>query len=648
MSLTRSQLTGLKKLGDVLIPGDRDLPRFSETNVYKYADRMLDYMEESDRSSLKLLLTVFSVTPNFLINALLKVSQSAEGENFISSNLRLLSTGLRGVIFTLYYSKLGEYGEKIGQAIKWDSQINSIPEGEDEMQHFTDEYKDKAQIDINENVEDATHIMTVARNSQEEMRNLSMDKKLSLIGHLREVIIEKREWIIDRIQEDNGKSRSDALISEVFGVLDHLHWLEKSAKKALKDESIKTPIALMGKKSKIFYEPLGTILVISPWNYPFYQGIVPITAAFVAGNAVVYKPSEITPLKGLMEELFRLAGFKENWIQIVYGTGEMGAKLIDQRPDKIFFTGSVATGKKIMAQASQQLIPVELELGGKDPMVVFEDADIERTTSGAVWGALTCTGQSCTSIEQLHVHEEIYPHFKKRLLEKVATIKQGVDTDGDGDIGIMTSDAQVKIVASHLEDALSKGAVLLSGESWDRSSKTIPPLVLESLSDDMLIVNEETFGPIIPMFKFSSEQDLINKLNQSKFGLSASVWSADKERCVRVARLLQTGNVSINNVMLTEGNPALPFGGVKDSGIGRYKGVHGLRGFCNMKSILIDSNSNKCEVNWFPYTEKKYKSFDKMMVALFSGGIKNFLRFAITGIGLESYSDKIAKKGRKR
>ena len=297
-----------------------------------------------------------------------------------------------------------------------------------------------------------------------------------------------------------------------------------------------------------------------------------------------------------------------------------------------------------MAQASQYLIPVELELGGKDPSIVFEDANLERAVRGVLWGALTCTGQSCTSVEQVYVHDSIYDKFKKMLLGEVSKIRQGTDSNGEGEIGRMTTHSQTKIVAEHLEDALDKGANLLFGESWDRETDLIPPLVLENMQKEMLMVQEETFGPIVPLRKFSSEQELIDELNESRFGLSASIWSADKQRCDRVSRALKTGNVSINNVMLTEGNHNLPFGGVKDSGIGRYKGVHGLRAFCHSKSVLIDGNSSKCEVNWFPYTEKKYKTFDKMMVSLFSGGIGNFVKFALTGVGLESYSDKIAKK----
>lgn len=637
--LSPLQQKGLVKLGDVVCPGDQDLPRFSRSGVHHHIDRMLDHMEKDDLEGIKLILTIFSFIPKFLINLVLKISELSKGGNFLLSNLRLINIGLKGMIFTLYYSKLDEKGEEILNTIKWDSQVPSVPDGEDELYPFTDEACERTRI--GNSPED---FMIRARSNQLEVRDLGLEARLNIIREMKEVILDCRDWIIDEIQRANGKTRTDALVSEIFGVLDHLDYLIKFAPKALKDEKVHTPIALLGKKSRIFYEPLGTILIISPWNYPFYQAIVPITSAFVAGNTVIYKPSEFTPLEGVLEKIFSRSGLKEDWCQINYGDGKVGSDLIEQRPDKIFFTGSVTTGKKIMAQASHQLIPVELELGGKDPSIVFEDASLERSVRGVLWGALTCSGQSCTSVEQVFIQQSIFDKFKELLLTEVKKIRVGIDSDGDGEIGLMTTDAQVKIVADHLKDALDKGAIQHSGENWDLKSKDIPPLILSNLSKEMLVYTDETFGPIIPLIPFDSEQEVIEQVNASKYGLSASVWSKDLERCERVARSLHTGNVSINNVMLTEGNPALPFGGVKNSGIGRYKGEHGLRGFCNMKSVLFDGHSNKCEVNWFPYTSKKYKLFDKMTEFLFRGGVKNFLRFVITGLKIESYSDKEAKR----
>lgn len=637
--LNPTQMKGLIRLGDVVCPGDKELPRFSKTEFHLHSDRMFDYMEKEDLEGLKVLLFVFAFLPKFLINALLTLTEKSRGGNFLMSNMRLMNIGLKGIIFTLYYSKLDEKGQEVFDTLKWDSAIKEIPIEEDSMYPYTDQ----ATFSVSKD-DSPEAIMTRARIAQSEIRDGGVTARINILRQMKEVILDSRDWIIDQIQKENGKSRSDALISEIFGVLDHIDYLVKHGSKIIEDESVHTPIALLGKKSRIFYEPLGTILIISPWNYPFYQAIVPITSAFMAGNAVVYKPSEFTPLEGIVEKVLERSGFDPSWCQIVYGDGKVGSDLINQRPDKIFFTGSVATGKKIMSQASEQLIPVELELGGKDPSIVFEDASLERSVRGVIWGGLTCSGQSCTSVEQVFVQSSIFDAFKEKLLQEVKKIRIRVDDDGDSEIGLMTTDSQVSIVADHIEDALSKGAILLTGKDWDRKSKFIPPLVLENISKDMKIFNEETFGPILPLLSFDSESEVIESINSSSYGLSASLWSKDKERCDRVARALHTGNVSINNVMLTEGNPALPFGGVKNSGIGRYKGEHGLRGFCNLKSVLYDSNSDKCEVNWYPYTSKKYKLFDQMTEFLFRGGIKNFLRFALTGLKLESYSDKEAKR----
>jgi acyl-CoA reductase-like NAD-dependent aldehyde dehydrogenase len=486
-----------------------------------------------------------------------------------------------------------------------------------------------------------------ARAGARSLRRLMVPERVRYVTNLREVILRRREEIVDRIQKDTGKSRSDALISEIFGVLDNLAWLEKYAPKYLKERKVHTPIALMGKTSWLWYEPLGTILIVSPWNYPFYQAIVPMAVALVTGNSVVYKPSEWTPLEGLIEDLMAEAQVPPNWIVIAYGDGSVGAALIDQRPDKIMFTGSTRTGRKILQQAAQYMIPVELELGGKDPMIVFDDVTISRAASGAAWGGLTTTGQSCTSVERIYLQEAIYDAFKAALVKEVQRMKQAVDTDGDADIGAMTTDFQVKIVARQVADAKAKGARFLTGADWDGVSRLIPPMVVEQVRDDMLLMREETFGPVLPLLPFTTEDEVIRLANDSEYGLTASVWSKDLERARRVGRALATGGISINNVMATEANPALPFGGTKNSGFGRYKGEHGLHAFCNIKSVLIDKDSAKIEANWYPYTREKYGIFTEMMVNLFSGGLMNFVKFAFAGIKLESYSKRAAKEGRR-
>jgi acyl-CoA reductase-like NAD-dependent aldehyde dehydrogenase len=499
--------------------------------------------------------------------------------------------------------------------------------------------------EVNEPVDsDILWIYKKARETFEKIRNMTVEQRVNETLKLQKYIIENREQIITRIVQETGKSRTDALTSEIFGVLDVIDYYKKEAPRALADKKAHTPLILMGKKSKIYHEPLGPVLVISPWNYPFYLAMVPSITAFLAGNPVIYKPSEVTPLKGLIEEIIEKSGFMVEAIQVVYGSKEIGRRLIEAKPAKIFFTGSLSTGKKIMEQAARLLIPVELELGGKDPMIVFDDVNVERTVNGALWGAFTNAGQSCTSIERLYVQEEVYSRFIAKLEQKVNQLKLASGNNpendrGDIDIGTMTAEFQVKIVEEHIEDAVQKGAKILCGGKREKGSLFFPPTILLNVNHSMKIAREETFGPVLPVLKFSTEDEVIKKANDSEFGLSASVWTKDLVKAERVARKLEVGNVSINNVMLTEGNPALPFGGVKASGFGRYRGEYGLYTFTNIKSVIIDAQGPKIEANWYPYTRNKYRIFSDLMDALFSNK-SSLVKTILSGLKLETTAKK--------
>lgn len=485
------------------------------------------------------------------------------------------------------------------------------------------------------------NIFKIAKEKSSQIEKISIDERLNYLDKIQKYILENREYIIDKIISETGKARFDALTSEIFGVLDLIEYLKKESKKLLSDKVINTPTVLMGKKSKIFYEPLGTVLVIAPWNYPFYLTLVPALTAFTAGNSVIIKPSEVTPLKGLLEEIFHKTSMND-FIQVVYGGKDTGEKLIEQRPDKIFFTGSVKTGKKIMEKASQYLIPVELELGGKDAMIVFDDVNMDRTVNGALWGALTNAGQSCTSVERLYVQEEIYSRFINKLEEKIKKLhlpKNNQDKFNNFDMGYMTAEFQIKIVEDHIKDSIEKGAKIVTGGKREENSMFFPPTIITNIDKSMKIINEETFGPVIPIIKFSTEEEVINMANDSEYGLSASVWTKDIQKAERIARKLKVANVSINNVMLTEANPYLPFGGYKYSGFGKTKGTEGLHAFCNIKSVMTDPQSGKVEANWYPYTSSKYKYFSELTKSVFSGGI-TLLKIAIPGLKLESTSNK--------
>lgn len=459
-----------------------------------------------------------------------------------------------------------------------------------------------------------------ARAAFEKIRKMSVAQRVRETLKIRDYILRHKEKIVDRLVQETGKARVDALMADVAQVLSIIDYYSKNAEKHLRDEKVPTPIILQGKKSYIHYEPMGVALIISPWNFPFNLAFVPTLTAFVAGNSIVFKPSEWTPLRGLVEEIVDGSGFMKDAITVVYGGKETGRRLIDARPAKILFTGSTRAGKQIMEQAAKYLIPVELELGGKDPMVVFDDVDIDRAAAGAMWGGLMNCGQTCTSIERVIVHERIHDDFVKALASKIETLAHAADRGaqpdaGDLDVGHMTAPFQVKKVEELVEDARAKGACIHTGGKREGDSHAFPPTLISGVNSSMRIMTEETFGPVITVEKFKTEEEAIAIANDTPYGLSAAVWSNDISRAERVARNIESGNVSINNVLATQGNAALPFGGTKESGFGRYFGAHGLHSFSHIKSVIVDAGS-KHEPYWYPYSKEKYALLSALLDTL--------------------------------
>lgn len=473
------------------------------------------------------------------------------------------------------------------------------------------------------------HIMDAAQRAFVTWRGTTPSDRVNGLRRLRLYIVSRLDEIASRIAEDTGKSAFEALSTEVLPVLEGIRHLEKHAVKALSPERVQTPLLLVGKHSYVSFQPRGVVLVISPWNFPFHLSMTPVLHAMAAGNSVILKPSEFTPDTGrLMEELFRGAGWPEHVVQVAHGGKELGAALVDAAPDYIFFTGSVPTGRIIQSAAAQKLIPTTLELGGKDPMVVFADAPLNRAVQGALWGGFMNAGQVCMSVERVYVERPLYEPFVAELVKEVGRLRHGRHVEDD--IGHMTTDMQVNIVRDHVADALARAAVLETGqppEEWAKNgSRVIPPIVLTNVSPEMKVMREETFGPVLPIVPFDSEEEAIALANGGSYGLSASVWSRNLERAKRVAAQLVSGNVLVNDVVITIVNQNLPFGGEKSSGIGRYHGKDSLRMFCVQTSTMVDSGKRKREVGWFPY-QGKYADFAGLIRSYYGKSVR-WLPFA--------------------
>jgi len=361
------------------------------------------------------------------------------------------------------------------------------------------------------------------------------------------------------------------------------------------------------------------VAIISPWNYPFLLPFGEILMALVAGNAVVFKPSEITPLTGLkIQELCNQAGFPEHLIQTVLGDGGLGAAIIEQKPAKIFFTGSVSTGKKVMAAAAQHLIPVNLELGGKDAMIVLPDADLDFATSAALWGSFSNSGQVCASTERILVHESISEPFLDVLKAKLGLLRQGPSQTMNNDLGAITFEKQKDIYARHIAQAKARGATFVSGGEFtdDTSRRFLRPTIVTGPDIESLdIYNEETFGPVVAVSTFKTVDEAVRKANASRYGLLASVITRNQALGEEVARRLEVGTVTINEVTYTAGLGETPWGGVKESGFGRSHADMGLLEFVNVRHIhkprarILVFKS----LWWFPYTSHQYAMFRQML-----------------------------------
>lgn len=461
--------------------------------------------------------------------------------------------------------------------------------------------------------EDVRRAVTRARAAQPGWASLSFPERARVILKARDLMLAERDEIARLVSRETGKPIAEAISMEIVPTLDAMHYFAHASESLLRPQKIDIgQYGMMGRSSSIRFKPLGVVGIISPWNFPLATPLDEVVMALMAGNAAVLKPSELTPLIALkIGELFSRAGLPPGLLEIMTGDGSTGAALVEARVDKIMFTGSVATGKRVAEAAARYLIPVVLELGGKDPMIVLEDADIKIAARGAVWGAFANAGQACASVERCYVHESIAPQFIKLIVAETQTLKQGPGTEAAVDIGSMTNARQLQIVEDHVSDAKQHGAKILTGGQRGESREGFfyQPTVLTDVDHDMTIMCDETFGPVLPVMTFKTDDEAVKLANDSVYGLTASVWTRNIGRGRALAERIEAGTVMVNEVVYTHGIAQTPWGGVKDSGYGRTHGRAGLLELVTPQHIHVNRISFLPDLWWFRYNQNAAKLF---------------------------------------
>ncbi|MBC7171377.1 MAG: aldehyde dehydrogenase family protein [Polyangiaceae bacterium] len=475
--------------------------------------------------------------------------------------------------------------------------------------------------------EDVRAAIARARKAQKSWGRKPVKERAAIVSKAVDVLLRHLEDVIATIRDESGKTRVEALAIELIPSFDFINYWSGRAPKDLADE----PRPLHGymkplKKLVVTYKPIGVVGVITPWNGPFVLALNSTVQALLAGNAVLVKPSEVTPHSSAWAvKILHEAGVPEDVVQVIHGDGETGAALVSGGVDKISFTGSVPTGKKIAVACANQLIPCTLELGGKDAMIVCADANLERAAAAAVFLSMFNTGQVCMGTERIYVVEEVYDEFIAKVKEKTERVRWGT---GDAvDVGSIFWDKQLQIIEKQVKDAVKKGAKLLVGGSADRSRGVFfQPTLLTDLTHEMQIMQEETFGPVACVMKVKSESEAIERANDCKYGLSASVFTSDEEKAIRIAKQLEAGSVVHNDGEVIYGVPEAPFGGVKESGVGQVNGVDALRHWSRAQPILLDRWNLDKENVWYPFGEDTLKALEGTIKYVFGTPLRRLMR----------------------
>ena len=467
-----------------------------------------------------------------------------------------------------------------------------------------------------------------ARSAQRSWGALSVTERCDRVRAYSKVLMDHAEELIDIIVAEAGKSRPEALGHEVVVVADLVNYFCRHAPSMLAPEAV--PLHLMKhRKSVLHYAPRGVVGVISPWNFPFSIPMGEVMMALIAGNGVVLKPSEMTPLIALKaKELYERAGLPSELFQVATGRGQTGAALVDAGIQFCVFTGSVATGQRVAAACGQRLIPCTMELGGKAPAIVCADADIERAARAITWGGFANSGQVCCSVERVYAHDAVHDELVDRVVELTGRLRQGDASQSMVDVGAMTWHRQVDIVDQLVQAAVQDGATIVAGGArGPQSGSFYQPTVLTNVTQDMAVMRKEIFGPVVPIMRVGSEAEAVTLANDSHLGLLAYVFTRDRGKGERLAARVEAGTVMVNDVLNTYGCPETPWGGVKMSGLGRTHSIIGLRDMCEIRHINVDRFALKRELWWYPYSEKTYRYMLKGMRLLLGGkSLRDWLR----------------------
>ena len=476
--------------------------------------------------------------------------------------------------------------------------------------------------------EEVAELVAEARLAQEAWAREPLAARKRFLVALARVLLDRMDEIAATVTAETGKPLAESFASELLVSIENVRWLASSVEDVLATERLRFPQPyLWHKRSWLVYEPHGVVAVVSPWNFPFAIPLTEAATAVAAGNAVVVKPAELTPLTGeWVERAFREAGAPAGLVRVAQGLGEsVGDALVRARGvSKVLFTGSVEVGRSVAAVCAERLCPVTLELGGKDPMVVLDDADLDRAVAGALWGSFFNCGQVCSGVERIYVDRSVYDEFAQRLAEGARGLRLGVGSDPEAEVGPLISAEQRERVEDLVANAQEHGAEALAGARRP-ADMSLPgwfyePTVLAGGSREARIEREEIFGPVVTVQPVMSEDQAVRLANDSPFGLGASVWTRDPERARRMAARLEAGSVWTNDTAYSYGAGQASWGGVKQSGIGRTHSRHGLYDCTRVK--FVDADRGRVAVPWwFPYDPAAADGFRGVLGVLHGEGV---------------------------